>query len=214
MTVDFVIFPRSTKIFFKKMQQLIILDRDGVINEDSDQFIKSAEEFKAIPGSLEAIARLSQNGYRVVIATNQSGLGRGLFDMDALNKIHNKMHQALANLGGQISAIFFCPHTPDDQCSCRKPKDGMFKEIASTFNVSLKDVPSVGDSLRDLQASFGAGCRPILVLTGKGQKTLSENHLPQHTLVFADLAAVVDFLLAPEGKEEIIAVNYAQDTLL
>ena len=185
------------------MQKLIILDRDGVINEDSDQFIKSPEEFKPIPGSLEAIARLSQNGYRVVIATNQSGLGRGLFDMDALNRIHNKMHQALSNLGGQITAIFFCPHTPDDQCGCRKPKDGMFKEIATTFDTSLENVPAVGDSLRDLEASAAAGCAPFLVLTGNGKITFDNAQLPQGTQVFPDLASVAKHLLTPPVEKPV-----------
>ncbi len=185
------------------MQKLIILDRDGVINEDSDQFIKSPEEFKAIPGSLEAIARLSQNGYRVVVATNQSGLGRGLFDMDSLNRIHNKMHQALANLGGQITAIFFCPHTPEDQCACRKPEDGMFKEIASTFDVDLHEVPAVGDSLRDLEASSAAGCAPFLVLTGKGKITFDNAQLPKNTQVFPDLASVAKHLLAPPVEKPL-----------
>lgn len=184
------------------MQKLIILDRDGVINEDSDQFIKSPEEFKPIIGSLEAIARLSQNGYRVVIATNQSGLGRGLFDMDALNRIHNKMHQALSNLGGQITAIFFCPHTPEDQCACRKPKDGMYKEIATTFDVDLHEIPAVGDSLRDLEAAATAGCTPILVLTGKGKITFDNGQLPDGTQVFPDLASVAKYLLMPPEEQK------------
>ena len=184
------------------MANFIILDRDGVINEDSDQFIKSPEEFKPIEGSLEAIARLSQNGYRVVIATNQSGLGRGLFDMDTLNRIHNKMHQALANLGGQVTAIFFCPHTPEEQCACRKPRDGMLKEIANVFEMDLAGIPMVGDSLRDLQAAESAGCAPFLVLTGKGQATFEGNNLPRGTQVFPNLAAVVKFLLTPPEEKK------------
>ncbi len=180
------------------MQKFIILDRDGVINHDSDQFIKSPEEFKPIEGALEAIARLAQNGYRVVIATNQSGLGRGLFDVDTLNKIHNKMHQLLSPLGGGVTAIFFCPHTPDDQCNCRKPKEGLFKEIATTFDIDLTNIPAVGDSLRDLEAAAAVGCAPVLVLTGKGQKTFAENNLPLGTVVFPDLAAFANHLLLKE----------------
>ena len=180
--------------------KLIILDRDGVINFDSAQFIKSPAEWKPIPGSLEAIARLKQNGYRVVVATNQSGVGRGLFDMDTLNQIHAKMHKAVVLAGGQIDAIFYCPHTADSKCDCRKPKPGMFKRISETLNVDLKGVPTVGDSLRDLQAGAAAGCQPLLVLTGKGEKTQLDGGLPDGTLTFVDLAAAVDFLLSKEKK--------------
>ncbi|MDD2929853.1 MAG: D-glycero-beta-D-manno-heptose 1,7-bisphosphate 7-phosphatase, partial [Sideroxydans sp.] len=130
--------------------KLIILDRDGVINYDSDQFIKSPDEWKPIPGSLEAIARLNQEGYRVVVATNQSGIGRGLFDMPTLNAIHDKMHKSLAQVGGRIDAIFFCPHTNEADCSCRKPKSGMMLEISARYGIGLAGVPAVGDSLRDL----------------------------------------------------------------
>ena len=125
--------------------KLIILDRDGVINYDSDQFIKNPDEWKPLPGSLEAIALLTQAGYRVVVATNQSGVGRGLFDMPALNAIHNKMHKAVAQAGGRIDAVFFCPHAADDDCRCRKPKGGMMEEIAARYNINLKGVPAVGD---------------------------------------------------------------------
>ena len=182
--------------------KLIILDRDGVINFDSAQFIKSPEEWKPIPGSLQAIARLNQNGYRVVVATNQSGIGRGLFDMDTLNRIHKKMHKAAFEVGGRIDAIFYCPHAADSDCACRKPKPGMFKRIAETLNVNLNGVPTVGDSLRDLQAGAAVGCRPILVLTGKGEKTRDEGNLPDGTRIFSDLAAAVDALLKPEIKEK------------
>lgn len=175
--------------------KLIILDRDGVINFDSAQFIKSPAEWKPIPGSLEAIARLNQAGYRVVVATNQSGVGRGLFDMDTLVAIHEKMHQTLAEVGGRIDAIFYCPHTADSRCDCRKPKPGMFQRIAACFNADLSGVPTVGDSLRDLQAGTSVGCQPCLVLTGKGEKTRTEGNLPEGTRIFADLAAVVDALL-------------------
>jgi D-glycero-D-manno-heptose 1,7-bisphosphate phosphatase len=152
------------------MTKLIILDRDGVINFDSDQFIKNPEEWKPIPGSLEAIARLCQADYRVVVATNQSGIGRGLFDMPTLNAIHDKMHKACAQAGGRIDAVFFCPHTNDSNCGCRKPKTGMLEEIATRYGVNLKGVPAVGDSLRDLEMAVGMGAQPILVLTGKAAK--------------------------------------------
>ncbi len=175
--------------------KLIILDRDGVINHDSDQFIKNPEEWKPMPGSLEAIARLNQAGYRVVVATNQSGVGRGLFDMPTLNAIHEKMHKSLAQVGGRIDAVFFCPHTGESNCDCRKPKSGMIEEIAVRYGVSLKGVPSVGDSLRDLEASARLGAQPYLVLTGKGTKTQAKGGLPEGTLIFPDLASVVATLI-------------------
>ena len=175
--------------------KLVILDRDGVINFDSAQYIKSPAEWKPIPGSLEAIARLNQNGYRVVVATNQSGIGRGLFDMETLNAMHDKMHKALFAVGGRVDAVFYCPHPADSDCDCRKPKPGMFKRIAETFNVDLKGVPAVGDSLRDLQACSILGCKPMLVLTGKGEKTLADGGLPEGTRQFPDLAAFVNDLL-------------------
>lgn len=171
--------------------KLIILDRDGVINYDSDQFIKSPEEWKPLPGSLEAIARLTQAGYRVVVATNQSGVARGLFDMTTLNAIHEKMHKACAQAGGRIDAVFFCPHAAESNCECRKPKSGMIQEIAERYGMDLADVPSVGDSLRDLEASARLGAQPVLVLTGKGQKTQAKGGLPEGTLVYPDLAAFV-----------------------
>ena len=177
------------------MMKLIVLDRDGVINVDSASFIKSPAEWKPIPGSLEAIARLHQAGYRVVVATNQSGVGRSLFDMDTLNAIHQKMHQAVALSGGRIDAVFFCPHTADAGCECRKPKAGMFRRIASCFNVDMTGVPAVGDSLRDLQAAAKVGATPYLVLTGKGEKTRADGGLPEGTQAFPDLAAVVEHLL-------------------
>lgn len=175
--------------------KLIILDRDGVINYDSDQFIKSPDEWKPISGSLEAIARLNQEGYRVVVATNQSGVGRGLFDMPMLNAIHDKMHKACALVGARIDAVFFCPHTSENNCACRKPKGGMLEEIAARYNVSLAGIPSVGDSLRDLQAAHNLGALPYLVLTGKGMKTQKSGGLPEGTLVYSDLASVVAALV-------------------
>ena len=177
-------------------QKLIILDRDGVINYDSDQFIKSPEEWKPIPGSLEAIARLNQWGWRVVVASNQSGVGRGLFGMDTLNAINEKMVKSLAQAGGRLDAIFFCPHPADSTCDCRKPKPGLFLQIAERFNVNLDRVPVVGDSLRDLQAGVAVGCKPYLVLTGKGKKTRDDPALPEGTLIYSDLAAVVADLTA------------------
>lgn len=176
--------------------KLIILDRDGVINHDSDQFIKSPDEWKPIPGSLEAIARLNQWGWRVVVASNQSGIGRGLFGMDMLNAINDKMVRSLAQVGGRLDAIFFCPHAADSTCDCRKPKPGMFAQIGERFNVDLTGVPVVGDSLRDLQAGVAVGCQPYLVLTGKGSKTQFDPALPDGTLVYPDLAAVVADLTA------------------
>jgi D-glycero-D-manno-heptose 1,7-bisphosphate phosphatase len=170
--------------------QLIILDRDGVINFDSDQFIKNPEEWKPIPGSLEAIARLNQGGYRVVVATNQSGVGRGLFDMAMLNAIHDKMHKACALAGARIDAVFFCPHTAESHCNCRKPRAGMLEEIAARYNTSLAGVPAVGDSLRDLQSAATMGALPYLVLTGKGFKTQAAGGLPEGTRVYPNLAVL------------------------
>ena len=169
--------------------KLVILDRDGVINHDSDQYIKSPDEWRPIPGSLAAIARLNQAGYRVVVATNQSGVGRGLFETDTLIAIHDKMLKALTQVGGRIDAIFFCPHTNADNCDCRKPKPGLLKEIAGRYNVDLTGVPAIGDSLRDLQVAAAVGAQPMLVLTGKGRKTVDDPALPPDTLVFPDLAA-------------------------
>ena len=170
--------------------KLIILDRDGVINHDSDAYIKSPEEWRALPGSLEALARLSQAGFRVVVATNQAGVARGLFDLATLGAIHTKMHQAVIQAGGRIEAIFFCPHSPDAGCDCRKPKPGMLVEIFKRFKVAPREVFAVGDSLRDLHAAEAAGCVPVLVLTGKGKATLEQGALPAATRVRADLAAV------------------------
>jgi D-glycero-D-manno-heptose 1,7-bisphosphate phosphatase len=178
--------------------KLIVLDRDGVINHDSAHFIKSPDEWRPIPGSLEAIARLNHAGYRVVVATNQSGIGRGLFDMATLNLIHEKMHKALALAGGRVDAVFFCPHTGDSDCECRKPKPGMLREIGQRFAIDLADVPVIGDSLRDLQAAEAVGAKPMLVLTGKGEKTLREGSFPKNTVIFPDLAFAASALLASD----------------
>ncbi|WP_287923366.1 D-glycero-beta-D-manno-heptose 1,7-bisphosphate 7-phosphatase [Diaphorobacter sp.] len=175
--------------------KLIILDRDGVINFGSDQYIKSPDEWRPIPGSLEAIARLTREGWRVVVATNQSGLARGLFEMATLNAIHAKMHKAVAQAGGRIEAVFYCPHAAETECDCRKPKAGLFNEIATRYGRELAGVPAVGDSLRDLLAAAAVGARPMLVRTGKGEKTLAAGGVPGDTPVFADLGEVVDELL-------------------
>ena len=175
--------------------RLVILDRDGVINQDSDAYIKSPEEWLPIPGSLEAIARLNRADYRVVVATNQSGLARGLFDLDTFNRIHEKMHRALAEVGGSIDAIFFCPHGPTDACDCRKPQAGLFREIAHRMGLSLNAVPAIGDSLRDLQAARAVGAQPILVRTGKGLLTQAKLGDTLEVPVFDDLSAAVDALL-------------------
>ena len=178
--------------------KLIILDRDGVINRDSDAFVKSPDEWVALPGSLEAIARLSQSGWTVAVATKQSGLARGLFDMNTLNAIHAKLHREVAALGGDVDAIFLCPHGPDDGCVCRKPLPGMMHDIGRRYDINLAGVPAVGDSLRDLQASAQAGCTPWLVLTGNGEKTRAKGGLPAGTRICADLAEMVDLLLQDE----------------
>jgi D-glycero-D-manno-heptose 1,7-bisphosphate phosphatase len=176
--------------------KLIVLDRDGVINHDSAAFIKTPDEWRPIGGSLNAISRLNQAGFHVIVATNQSGIGRGFFDMSALNAIHDKMHRALAQAGARVDAIFFCPHAADDNCNCRKPKTGMFEDIAHRLNTSLAGVPMVGDSIRDLQAAAAAQAQPLLVLTGNGKKTLRSGALPPATRVYDDLAAAVDTLVA------------------
>lgn len=186
--------------------KLIILDRDGTINEDRDDFVKSPEEWVPIPGALEAIARLNHAGWHTVIATNQSGLGRGTFDMATLNAMHIKMNQMLAKQGGRIDAVFFCPHAPEDTCSCRKPLPGLFEQIGERFSVNLADVPAVGDSLRDLQAGAAAGCRPHLVRTGKAAH-LDDAQIAQlcgqvaGTQVHDNLKAFAEFLIQRERHE-------------
>ncbi len=152
--------------------KLVILDRDGVVNEDSPAYIKSVDEWHPIKGSLEAIALLNQHGFTVAVATNQSGLARGMYDETILNAIHEKMQNAAKALGGKIDSIFYCPHGPDSHCDCRKPKPGLLHQIAAHYNVALTNVPYIGDSYRDIEAGMNAGATPILVLTGNGQKTL------------------------------------------
>ncbi len=176
-------------------QRYILLDRDGVINRDSDDFIKSPEEWLPIAGSLEAIAMLNASGYKVVVVTNQSGIARGLFDAAVLEKIHDKMHRLLNEKGGVISAIYYCPHGPDSHCECRKPKAGLLKAFAADFDADLTSIDVVGDSLRDLQAAIAVGSNPILVKTGKGQQTLSNN--PQfNSLVFENLYDAAQYITA------------------
>jgi len=174
--------------------KLVILDRDGTINYDSEQYIKSPAEWRPIPGSLEAIGRLTQAGYRIAVATNQSGIARGLFDTATLIAIHDTLQRAAAQAGGRVDAFFFCPHAPDSTCACRKPKPGMVLEVARRFNVSLGDTYMVGDTLRDVEAAAAAGARPVLVLSGRGRETLAEGQLPPGTAVFEDLAAFAEQL--------------------
>ena len=178
------------------MTKLIILDRDGVINQDSDDYIKSPEEFVPLPGSLDAIARLKQAGWTVAVATNQSGIGRGYYDEATLAAMHDKLARLLRAKGAAVDYIAWCPHTPDDDCDCRKPKTGLYDRIAEHFHVALEGIPVIGDSFRDLQAALAVGARPILVRTGKGERTLQTHAdeldgIPVH----ADLAAAVDSLL-------------------
>lgn len=184
---------------------LVILDRDGVINLDSPDYIKSPSEWHLIPSSLKAIAALNRIGVQVAIATNQSGIGRGLFDTTALTHIHEKMHTELAKAGGHIDAIFFCPHTPQDQCECRKPKPALLIQALDYFKIDVRQtrVPVIGDSLRDLMAAKSAGGDPILVLTGNGQKTLL--NLPadlKNVKVYPDLfCAVQDIWNMPDKAD-------------
>jgi D-glycero-D-manno-heptose 1,7-bisphosphate phosphatase len=183
--------------------KLVIVDRDGTINHESAEFIKSADEWVALPGALEAIARLGHAGWHVVVASNQSGLGRGLFEVSDLNEIHTKMHQQLAAAGGRIDAVFYCPHAPDDGCACRKPASGLFEQISDRYGMGLKGVPVVGDAARDLVAGVALGCEPHLVLTGKGAAYRGRElpgTFPTETRVHADLAAFADYLLAHEAQ--------------
>jgi D-glycero-D-manno-heptose 1,7-bisphosphate phosphatase len=174
--------------------KLVILDRDGTINHDSEQFIKSPNEWRPLEGSLEAIARLAQANYRIVVATNQSGIARGLFDTATLVAIHDALQRAVMQAGGRIDAFFFCPHSADSACACRKPQPGMLLEVARRFNISLKDTYMVGDALRDVEAAAAAGARPVLVLTGRGRRTQDEGRLPAGTVVFENLAAFAEHL--------------------
>ena len=186
--------------------KLVILDRDGTINVQSDDFIKSADEWMPLPGAMEAIAQLNHAGWHVVVVSNQSGLGRGLFDVAALNAMHTKLHKQLAVVGGRIDAIFYCPHSPEEKCNCRKPLPGLFEQIGERYGVDLKQVPTVGDNLRDLQAGVAAGCEPHLVLTGKGAQHLGQALPPEYpagTWIHEDLAAFVRFILEREVRAPV-----------
>jgi D-glycero-D-manno-heptose 1,7-bisphosphate phosphatase len=183
--------------------KLVILDRDGTINEDSAEFVKTPSEWQPLPGALEAIARLNHAGWHVVVATNQSGLGRGLFDVASLNAMHAKMHTMLAAVGGRVDAIFYCPHAPDERCRCRKPEPGLFEQIGERYGISLDDVPAVGDALRDLVSAASAGCEPHLVLTGKAaalRDRVPPEDYPQDTIVHQDLAAFVEYLVTRDMR--------------
>lgn len=182
--------------------RLVILDRDGVINQDSDDYIKSPQEYVPIPGSLEAIARLNAAGYQVAVATNQSGVGRGLFDRARLDAMHDKLRRLLVEVGGHIDVIVSCLHTPQQQCDCRKPRPGLLQQIGEHFGVALTDVPMIGDSLRDLEVARAVGARPILVRTGKGERTLSSGESLDGVAVYDNLAAAVDALLARTENAE------------
>lgn len=169
---------------------LVILDRDGVINQDSSDFVKSADEWLPLPGSIAAIARLSRAGHTVAVVSNQSGLARGLFDRNALRAMHRKLRSLVGAEGGRVDRIVICPHSPDEGCSCRKPRPGLFQRLARHYDTSLEGVPAVGDSLRDLQAAASAGATPILVRTGNGRNTA--RNLPaalRDVRIYDDLAA-------------------------
>ena len=181
--------------------KLVILDRDGTINEDRSDYVKTPEEWTPLPGALEAIARLNHAGWHVVVASNQSGLGRGLFDVSTLNAMHAKMHQLLATVGARVDAVFYCPHAPDDGCHCRKPEPGLFEQIGERYGIDLHGVPVVGDTARDVLAGVTTGCEPHLVLTGKGVAYRGRrlpHSFPKGTQVHEDLAAFADFLIARE----------------
>ena len=178
------------------MKKYLLLDRDGVINHDSENFIKSPDEWLPLPQSLEAIALLNQNGFDVVVITNQSGLARGLFDEKTLNAIHEKMYAETAKFSGKIEAIYFCPHQGSDNCECRKPKAGLLKKFASDYDADLSKIAFIGDSLRDIQAAQNAGAIPILVKTGNGVKTLQENpQLSTSLLIFENLYDSANYLI-------------------
>ncbi len=183
--------------------KLLILDRDGTLNRSREDYVASPDEWEALPGALEAVARLNQGGWRVAIATNQSGIGRGTFDMAALNAVHAKMHRQLAAVGGRLEAVFFCPHAPEDGCHCRKPEPGLFEQIGQRFGVPLADVPVAGNALRHVQAGAAAGCPTHLLLTGQSEhlRGFDERAIdaPPNTLVHEDLSAFADWLLAQDA---------------
>jgi len=200
--------------------KLLILDRDGTLNRSRDDYVASPDEWEALPGALEAVARLNQGGWRVVLATNQSGIGRGLFDMASLNAIHAKMNRQLAAVGARVEAVFFCPHAPEDDCQCRKPAPGLFQQIAERFGAPLASIPAAGNALRHVQAAAVAGCAPHLLLTGKSEHLKDRvclgtdadmavlvPELPAGTLVHDDLAAFADWLLSRESESEPLSAT-------
>jgi D-glycero-D-manno-heptose 1,7-bisphosphate phosphatase len=176
---------------------LVILDRDGVINQDSDNYIRSVDEWIPIPGSIEAIARLSRAGFKVAVATNQSGIGRGYYDEYALAQMHELMHTLVEEAGGHIDAVAYCSHPPDAGCTCRKPLPGLLDEIAEVLQLPLASAWFVGDTEKDIETALSRGCRPILVLTGKGERTLARlsPRLREAAVVMPDLAAAVTYIL-------------------
>ena len=178
----------------------IILDRDGVINYDSDEYIKSPDEWLPIPGSLQAIAQLNRAGFHVLIATNQSGVARGLYDLEMLDTIHEKLMRELAAVGGHVDEIFFCPHHPDEKCACRKPKPGLIYRMQEKYKMDLADTFFIGDSLVDVQAAKQAGCQPLFVLTGKPNRPLIDINELVNVPTFENLAAAVDYVVFKRGK--------------
>ena len=212
----------SVKGSEKEIMKLIILDRDGVINHDSADYIKSADEWVPIDGSIEAIARLHKAGFTVVIATNQAGLAKGKFDLDDLEAMHEKLTQLVEDQGAELGAIFYCPHHPDDKCKCRKPMPGMVDAIEAEFNISAEGFYFVGDSLRDMQSAITKGCKPILVKTGNGEKTIAQladvslqtdapQLSPEQVQVFNDLAAAADFIIANDSDAQVEKQSTQQD---
>ena len=182
------------------MKKIIILDRDGVINFDSPDYIKSPDEWHPIPGSLDAIATLNRAGFQVIIATNQSGVARGYYNLLMLDEIHEKLMAELAAVGGYIEEIFFCPHHPDEHCACRKPKTGLFQQIQKKYEVDLRDVFFIGDSFSDVEASRAVGCKFIMVLTGNGAKTLAAHPELQTLLQFRNLAEAAEYIVNQQNK--------------
>ncbi len=197
--------------------KLIILDRDGTINYDRDDYVKSVQEWQPLPGAIQAISKLNHAGWHVVVASNQSGLGRGLFDVETLNAMHSKMNKLLAAEGGRIDAIFYCPHTPEDKCNCRKPLSGLFTQIGERYAIDMRGVPAVGDSLRDLQASEKVGCEPHLVLTGKGEQyryAELPNDFPKSTVVHKDLLAFSDWLLKQDKSRYPVSASRSRSSFV
>jgi len=184
--------------------KLIVIDRDGTLNQDPEDFIRTPDDWVPLPGALEAVARLNHAGWRVVVASNQSGLGRGLFDVATLNAVHARMHKMLGAVGGRVEAVFFCPHAPEDDCDCRKPAPGLFHQIATRMGTPLAQILAVGDSVRDAQAAAAAGCQPHLVLTGQSalhRDGSLPSGLPDGVAVHQDLSAFADAVLALDAQK-------------